>query len=164
MKKHLLKVVLPFMLLIFILGCSDNSTEPIDEHIVNPIVVKTSINYDEQLFNSSFPQNDILNKISEAYKNHYSEKIKINLIDNVVIIVESLGENEETFLDCFELTGCFDANSISLPTYVEKAKFNGEDAWIIQLSWGVESSDLGHYKCFAIGINSKDTLCYAQCK
>jgi hypothetical protein len=164
MKNYLLKLALPFLLLIIFIGCSANSTEPEDELTVKPIVVKISKNYDEQLFNSSFPQNDILKNMSEAYKNNYSENIKMKLVDYVALKVKSFGENEEVFLECFKLSGCKNVNSISLPTYVEKAKYNGEDSWIIQLSWGVESSDLGHYKCFAIGINSKDTLYYARCK
>ncbi|MBU2507786.1 MAG: hypothetical protein KJ799_13845 [Bacteroidetes bacterium] len=164
MKKYLSFVVLPFLLLTIIFSCSDNSTNPEDELTVKPIVLKTSTNYDEQLFNSLFPQNDILKTMSDAYKNKYSEKIKMQLIDYVVSKVKTLGENEAIFLECFNLSGCQNVNSISLPTYIEKAKYNDEDSWIIQLSWGLESSDLGHYKCFAFGINSKDTLYYTRCK
>jgi len=164
MKNHLFYIVSTFLLLAIIYGCNDNSTNPEDNISVKPTVQITSTNYDEQLFNSSFPKNDILNEISDAYKSSYSNDIKVKFIDYVTNRVESLGENKKIFLECFELSGCENENSISLPTYIEKAKFKGEDSWIIQLTWGFKSSDLGHYKCFAIGIESKDTLYFTRCK
>lgn len=164
MKKIIMFVALLFLLLVIIFSCSDNAIDPIDDISVKPTVKITSTDYDEQLFNSLFPKNDILIKISDAYRATYSHDIKVKLIDYVSQKVESLGENEDTFIECFKLSGCQEDNSISLPTYIEKANFNGLESWIIQLTWGVESSDLGHYKCFAIGINSKDTLYYSRCK
>ena len=164
MKKHLFSVVSTLLLFTIIYGCNDNSTNPEVNITVKPTVKITSTNYDEELFNSSFPQNDILNEISDAYKSSYSNDTKAKIIDYVTERVELLGENKYTFLECFELTGCNNENSISLPTYIEKAIFNGEDSWIIQLAWGFEPSDLGHYKCFAIGIESKDTLYFTRCR
>ena len=164
MKKKIMFVALSFLLLVIIFSCSDNATDPTNDISVKPTVKITSTDYDEQLFNNSFPENDILNEISDAYRSSYSNDIKIKLIDYVSQKVESLGENKNTFKECFELSGCKEGNSISLPTYIKKANYNGVDAWIIQLTWGVDSSDLGHYKCFAIGINSKDTLYYSRCK
>lgn len=164
MNKKVAIIIIPFLLFFSLISCSDSSTEPVSELTEKPIVIKTSTNYDEDLFNSTFPKNDVLRNVSEAYKNNYSEAIKIEMIEYVTLKLQALGENEVQFLECFGLTNCQNKNSISLPTYIEKAKFLDKDAYIIQLSWGVEPSDLGHYKCFAIGIVNQDTLYYSQCK
>lgn len=148
----------------FILNCNDNSTEPKNSITVKPVVKKSTVNYNEDSFKAVFPDMDLINNIGSAYKENYSEEIKNQLINYMRGQVTALGENEDTFVKCMDLTGCNNISSISLPTYAEKSKYNGEDVWIIQLVWGLKPMDLGHYKCFVIGINQRDTLNFIRCK
>jgi len=166
MKRLIVFLGLPILFLFFTLGCKDEVTEPGNgnELIVKPAVTKTLVNYGQETFRAAYPDTASLHKIGEAYKSNYSQEAKNQFIDYVHVQVGSLGENKEMFIKCMDLTGCKETASISLPTNVERAKYNGEDVWIIQLVWGMEPMDLGHYKCFAIGISKLDTLDFIRCK
>jgi len=163
MKNKIALITFSILFFFFIISCNDNSTEPKDEITIKPIVIKSSINYNKDSFRTSFPDLDLNKNIADAYKDKYSQEIKAQMIDYMKNQVKMLGENEDTFIKCMDLTGCKDINSISLPTYAEKAKYDGEDAWIIQLIWASRPENIGHYKCFAIGINQIDTLDFIRC-
>jgi hypothetical protein len=164
MKRIISLVVLSLIILFTFHGCDDKSIDTKSSLTATPLVRKTAINYNKESFGNSFPDGELLRKIADAYKNNYSQEIKIGLIEHIKAQVILLGENQETFNRCMNLTDCENINSISLPTNAEKAKYNGEDVWIIQLVWGMEPSDLGHYKCFAISVINYDTLDYKRCK
>jgi hypothetical protein len=170
--KQIFLIAYSVFLIFFIQNCKNKSTDPNDDVTVKPyanitvkpIVEKTSTDYTQELFRLSFPKMELLKEVGEAYKNNYSEAIKNELINYMKKQVDSLGESGEIFSDCMEVTGCKDIYSISLPCYAEKAKYEGNDVWIIQLVWGMMPLDLGHYKCFAISTNNKDTLDFKRCK
>ena len=164
MKKILLMISYIILFILSIQSCKDKSTDPYEDILVKPIVEKTSTDYTPELFRSSFPKMELLHEIGEAYKNSYSEAVKNQLINYMKSQANKLGENSEIFNECMEVTGCNNSNSISLPSYAEKAKYEGKDVWIIQLVWGMMPSDLGHYKCFAISTDDKDTLDFKRCK
>ncbi len=154
-----------------LLSCSENSTDPsgnseevVEEITAKPTVIITSTDYNSELFRISFPKMELLQEIGAAYQKNYSNALKNQLIKYMTDKVDTLGQSVEIFNACMEVTGCKISNSVSLPTYAERAKYDGEDAWIIQLVWGVSPFDLGHYKCFAISMNSKDTLYFKRCR
>jgi hypothetical protein len=164
MKRIISLIGLSLIILFTSSGCNDKSIDIKSNLTETPPVKKTAINYNKESFGNSFPDSEILHKIADAYKNNYSQEIKTELIEYMKAQVILLGENQETFNRCIDLTDCENINSISLPTNAEKAKYDGEDVWIIQLVWGMEPSDLGHYKCFAISAVNYDTLDYKRCR
>ncbi len=173
MKKTLLLIGYGvFSIILFFQSCKDKSADPNEDTTVQqdseitakPIVKKTSTDYTHKLFGASFPQKESLKEIGEAYKNNYSVALKNQLINYMKEQADSLGENGEIFNECMEMTGCKDIYFISLPSYAEKARYEGNDVWIIQLVWGLRPSDLSHYMCFAISTNNKDTLDFKRCR
>lgn len=161
--KKVITLNLLFLLSLGIIGCDDSSTDPIDNLSEKPVVKKTNTNYDRDSFRETFPDTAVLNRISGAYSDIYSGEIKTDLINYMKLEAKQLGEEQSVFTECMGLTGCSDTSLVSLPTYAEKAEYDGKEVWIIQLVWGNEPRDLNHYKCFAFGVDEMDTLDYYRC-
>ncbi|MGE5351289.1 MAG: hypothetical protein ACM3P0_04345 [Acidobacteriota bacterium] len=146
-------------------GCSDKSTEANDFIPVKPVVKVSNMNYSQDSFNDSFPDTVSLNNIATAYSgNNYSEEVKKALNDYMRRQVRILGEDTEKFDRIISLSGCSITGEYVLPTYAEKAKYKGQDAWIFQITYGLGNPSLGHFKCFVFGLERLDTLDYIACK
>ena len=72
--------------------------------------------------------------------------------------VSKLGEDLNTVENVLELTGCKLNNEFVLPTYAEKAKYDNQDVWLFQLTYGLGNSNFGRSKCFVFNSNNFDTL------
>jgi hypothetical protein len=155
--------VLLFMSLL-ILACNDKITQPSDEITAKPIVKKTSTNYTLQSFNSSFPDTASLNCICRAYSNNYSEEMRNNILDYMKEEVDKLGEDINTFDRILSVTGCKNNTGYILPTYAEKAQYENREAWVFQITYGLNNSNLGHSKCFVFDAATLDTLTFKQCR
>ncbi|MEJ2195464.1 MAG: hypothetical protein P8X73_11490 [Ignavibacteriaceae bacterium] len=147
-----------------ILACNEKSTEPSDEITAKPVVRKSSINYNQISFNSSFPDTISLNSISKAYSNNYSEELRIKILDYMRDEVIKLGEDINIFDSVLCITGC--KRSVSgvyiLPTYAERAQYENQDVWIFQVTYGLAVPNFGRFKCFAISVANLDTLALEQ--
>lgn len=145
-------------------GCKDNSTEPSRLATAEPVVKKTSVNYSPETLRNSFPDTVSLENISKAYTKDYSEELKTELFGNMQNEVAKLGEDSTIFDNILLRIGCKTANSYLLPTYAEKAKYEGQDVWIIQLTYGLDGPVFEHYKCFVVGIKDLNVLDSICCK
>ena len=67
-----------FLFLLVAYGCS---TEPEENITAKPVVKKTSVNYNQETFNTYFPDTISLQNISRAYSNNFSEESRKALID-----------------------------------------------------------------------------------
>jgi hypothetical protein len=146
-----------------ILACNDNITSS-DEITAKPVVIKTNVNYDLQSFNTAFPDTVSLNNISRAYSNNYTEELRNKILDYMKEEVSRLGENVNTFDRILSATGCRDNVGYILPTYAEKAQYENREAWVFQITYGLNFSDFGHSKCFVFDAATLDTLTYKQCR
>lgn len=169
-----------FIFFLSFLGCSKNSADsgqsspvtpnetllPNEALIpIKPVVKVTQNDYDKNSFMKSFPDTVSLNLIATAYSNnYYSENIKTLLNCYMQEQVKKLGQDVKIFEKIQTLSGCNVANEYILPTYAEKAKYNGKDVWIIQVAYGLSSPALAHFKCYAFGIEKLDMLDYFGCK
>ncbi|MCU7512332.1 MAG: hypothetical protein HF300_07230 [Ignavibacteria bacterium] len=146
-------------------GCSDSSTEANDSIPVKPVVKVSNMNYSQDSFNDFFPDTVSLKNIASAYSgNNYSEEVKKALNDYMRQQASILGEDSKTFDRIISLSGSSLTGEYVLPTYAERAKYNGQDAWIFQITYGLGSPTLGHFKCFVFGLEKLDTLHYVSCK
>lgn len=148
----------------FIISCNDNSTIPVYTLPAKPVVTKTSMNYNAESFRDSFPENISLQNISTAYKNNYSEAVINAINDYMKSEVISLNEDVNVFDNILLQTGCKNSEGYRLPTYAERAKFENQEVWIFQLTYGLGQPSFGHFKCFAFSVETLDTLCYVGCK
>jgi len=153
-----------FILFLFVVACNEKSTEPKDDITTKPVVKKSSVNYSEESFNISFPDTNSLNSISKTYSNNFSEEKRNKLIEYIKSEVAKLGEDVNIIDNILSCTGCKISGEYLLPTYAERAKYEGEEAWIFQLTYGLGEPNFGHYKCFAFSIASLDTLAFKQCR
>ena len=150
-----------FFYLLLAHGCS---TAPEENIPAKPVVKKTSVNYNQETFNTYFPDTISLQNISRAYSNNFSEELRKALIDYMKGEVIKLGEDVNIFDNILFQTGCKLNGEYLLPTYAEKAKFENQDAWIFQVTYGLGEPNFGHYKCFAFSIENLDTLAYKGCR
>jgi len=150
-----------FLFLLIAYGCS---TEPEENITAKPVVKKTSVNYNQETFSTYFPDTISLQNISRAYSNNFSEESRKALIDYMKGEVIKLGEDVNIFDNILSQTGCKLNGEYLLPTYAEKAKFENQDAWIFQVTYGLGGPNFEHYKCFAFSVENLDTLAYKGCK
>lgn len=151
------------LLLIPLSGCKDDKiTSP--QSNADVIVKLSGTDYNQNSFKTLFPDTASLKNINTAYSNNYSEERKTELLSNMKIKVKELGEDVTVIEKILARAGCNMSGVYILPTYAEKAKYNGKDAWLVQFTYGLSSPDFGHFKCFALSIPDLDTLDYVGCK
>ena len=159
MKSRIVLVGILLFLSFLILACNDKITEPSDEITAKPVVIKTSINYNQQSFNTLFPDTASLNNISRAYSNNYSEVLKNRILDYMKAEVTRLGEDVSVFDSILVLTGCKLSGEYVLPTYAEKAQFENQDAWVFQFTYDTGTPIFfGNMQCIVLSTADFDTL------
>lgn len=159
MKHNIYLISLLFITFFFLTACNDDT---ISESHYNPeVVVKVSnLNYDQPGFLNLFPEIESLNNISTAFTSDYSEERKNRLLINMQIKVANWGQDVAVMDNILTATGCNTVGEYILPTYAERAKYNGQDAWLIQFTYALDTLVFGRFKCFAFSIPDLDTLCY----
>jgi len=157
-------IVASTVVLCVISGCKDASTGPQTSLTTLPVVTKTSSDYTPESFERSFPQTEILTAMTKAYAHKCSDEVREALIDYMKKEAADLGEDVSGFDALLTLSGCRDSEGLVLPTYAERARFNGQEVWIIQVAWGYDAADFGHFKCRAFGLTLHDQLAYVGCR
>jgi hypothetical protein len=150
-------------LLILLCACEENKIT--DPQNIDEVVVKVSnTDYNLNSFRAHFPDSASLHNISTAYSNNYSEERKAGLISNMKSKVTALRQDVTIIEQILTKTGCNMPGKYILPTYAEKAKYEGKDAWLIQFTYGLGNPRFGHYMCFVFSIPNLDTLKYITCR
>lgn len=160
-------IVLNSFLILFLFYnfvCSEKSTEPTDDITAKPVVKKSSLDYNHEFFAASFPDTTSMNNISRAYSNNYSQELRNKLLVYMKGEIVKLGEDVNIFDSVLSRTGCKLTGEYLLPTYAERAKYENQEVWIFQVTYGLDEPNFGHYKCFAFGVVNLDTLAYKGCK
>jgi hypothetical protein len=147
--------------LLFVSGCTTEYEENIPP---NPVVKKTSGNYTNETFKTSFPDTISLHSISKTYRNNYTEDKRNKLLDYMRSKVSKLGEDSNIFENILSQTGCKLTGEYVLPTYAERAKYKNQEVWIFQITIGLGGPDFSHWKCFVLSLTNLDTLAYIGCR
>lgn len=74
--------------------------------------------------------------------------------------VITLGEYFSIFEEILYKTYCYEKGAFLIPTYAERAKYENNDVWIFQLTFGLDKPVFGRVRCFVFGIPNLDTLNY----
>ncbi len=166
MKASTISIGLVFLFLFLSNGCKkDESTNTGDNFATSDVVVKvTNTNYSQDSFNLLFPDIASLTMIRSAYSTNYSEERRATLVAAMKKKVSDLGEDTTIVETILTHAGCNSSGEYILPTYAEKAKYNGVNAWLIQFAYGLGNPGFGHYKCYALSLPSLDTLNYRDGK
>jgi hypothetical protein len=146
------------------ISCTENSTEPSDTLQVKPIVKKSEANYSSDNFGSIGSDSTYLKNLNEYYSENFSEDLRNRILDFMRRKVENIGENVAVFDSILSKTGCSKTGEFALPAYAEIAKFEGREAWIFQVTYGLGSPSFGHFKQFAFSVPELDTLYYFGCR
>ena len=150
-----------FLFLLFVPGCTTETDETIT---IKPVIKKTTTNYNQSTFYTSFPDSISLQNMSKAYSNNYPEDTRNKLLTYMRSEVSKLGEDLSIFENILSLTGCKLSGEYLLPTYAERAKYENQEVWILQIAYGLGEPSFGHYKCFAFSLSNLDTLAYEGCR
>lgn len=151
-------IFFPFLFILLCLLCSCNNDEDI---FIPEVIVKISYtNYDQTSFLNLFPHQESLNQISSAFTNNYSEERKNELLNNMKAKVAVLREDVGIIENILTIMGCNNVGAYVLPTYAERAKFNGQEAWLIQFTYALDTPVFGRVRCIAFSIPDIEELFY----
>jgi len=144
-------------LLFYSVGCNDLG--PIDDADDVEVTVKVSTtNYDKQSLHKLFPDTVSLHNIASAFSKNFTERRKTHLVDNMLARITALREDVSIMDKIVTRAGCKNPGEYVLPTYAERAAFNGRDAWLVQFTYGLGVPSFGRWKCLAYSIPDLDTL------
>ena len=156
------------VLLIFccVVGCKkETTTESKSSLDPVPRIAISDTNYSATDFSQGIPfSTSLLQSFSKSYSGKYSDELKGQLISYIQVKSSEIGANRQELDSCLQVTRQLRNGLVSLPMEAERAKYEGQDCWLFSFIWGVQSDDLGHYRCFAISTTSYDTLAFRTCK
>ena len=155
---------LAFLIFVLISGCKDNPTDPYENLPAKPVIKKTTNNYTAEKLRELFPDTASWNSMSRAYSNNYSEDIRNKINEYLKSEVGRMGENQNLFESILARTGCREEGNYILPVYAERARFENNEAWIVQFTYGLGQPEFGHYKYLAYSVPELDTLFYTSCR
>jgi hypothetical protein len=161
-----------FILAVFLFAsCSkESATETPSSTIVlpdlteYPKVTASTNNYSDTAIQLRVPDTTMLNKFIRAYKDKRIDSIKSLLYDALQYKVHELNLNRDEFSSSALATGQFTKGVVSLPYIAERAMYKNKAAWILEFTWGIDSCDIGHFRCFVMDAATADTLLYITCR
>lgn len=131
---------------------------------VLPVVRVTGNNYEQPDIQARVPDTVLFHSFIRAYNGLYSDDLKRQLILSMQSAVQSLGLSQQEFLASLKATGQTSAGVVSLPYLAERARYEGEESWIYEFTWGVSADDLEHRRCFVMDAANADTLLFLTCR
>ncbi len=148
-------------------GCQDkkesisNPEPPLE---VRATVIITEADYDSSYFRRSHLDTASFNMIVREFNREYSDLRKSQLIDGVLTDVASLGENPELMRTLLErFTSDVETERV-IPTYAERARYGGREAWLMEFTYSLGTGGFGHYLHYAFSIPELDTLYAVGCR
>ncbi len=153
------------IVLILIVGCKkDNSpTNIVEGSKPLPKVILSQTNYQEADIQAQVSDPTFLKQFREAYEGKYSDMLKAGMVMYMYSSAQLIGLDFNELKSCLDRTGQTQHGIISLPIVAERAKYNGINAWIFHFIWGVDTNDLGHFKCYVMSTETSDTLLFITC-
>ncbi len=148
--------VLTFLLFISV-RCNDLGPIDVADGVEVTVRVSTT-NYDHESLRKLFPDTVSLHNIASAFSKNYTEQRRTHLVDNMLARITALREDVSIMDKILTRAGCKNPGEYILPTYAERATFNGRDAWLVQFTYGLGVPSFGRYKCLAFSIPNLDTL------
>ncbi len=156
-----------FILLSFLfIGCqSDNPAASEQTQLPEiPHIIVTQSNYSEVDIQSRVPDTTFKNKCCSQFGNNFTAGSKKQVINVLLQKAHLLNQDTSIVSGCLNATGQLVDGVISIPYFVERAKYQSKECLIMEFAWGLNVKDLNHYKCFVIDISTNDTLLYITCK
>lgn len=158
------RIIVVTLLAIISANCEDTGTDPFKDLPVLPKVAVSRTNYLETDIRRRVPDSVLLPSFVAAYRGKYSTDLKERLFSYIAARAAALSLDAEELRHCIESTGQLRKDVIALPYLAERATYNSIESWIFELTWGFDSSDLGHYRCYVISATAHDTLLFITCK
>ena len=134
-------------------------TDPDAEILVLPAVLTTGNDYTADDLRQMVPDSALFGNFARAYGGRYSQTLKNELVEYIVSEAGRLKLNDRQLRSCLEASGQLQDSVTALPYRVESAKYESQRAWILEFTWGADST-LGHYRCFVLSAVRQYTLLY----
>ncbi len=144
-------------------GCKDSGTDPYTGLGALPEVRFSTRDYSEASIMEGRPDTTLLHLFSRTYSGRYSDELKAQLVPYMLQRAKQAGALEQEAQACLQATGQLEAGEQVLPYLAERAKFNSQDAWVFEFTYGFGGS-FGHFRCFVIDAHTQDTLFYESCR
>jgi hypothetical protein len=144
-------------------GCKDSGTEAYPGADVLPQVRFSQTNYSQAVIMVGRPDTVLLPLFTRTYGGRYSDGLKASLVHYILDRTRQAGFDEREVQACLQATGQLESGGESLPYLAERAKYDGQEAWVFEFTYGFDGS-FGHYRCFVIGAQTLDTLFYESCR
>ena len=143
-----------------LVGCDDLGVQ----EDADVIVTVSAKDYDATSFKQLFPETTSHKIIASAFSANYSDERRTNLSKRMLARIAVLGENPRFVDSILTRHGCRESGAFILPTYAERARFNGKDVWLVQFIYGLGVPSFSHYACYAYSIPDLEQLYYIGCR
>lgn len=161
-----MKYILIILLAVTIYGCQNDNPAASEQTQLPeiPFVIVTQSNYSETDIQSRVPDTTFKNKCCSQYGNNYTASSKKHVITVLMQKAQLLNQDTSIVSGCLNATGQLADGIISIPYFVERAKYQSKECLIMEFAWGLTVNDLNHYRCFVMEISTRDTLLFITCK
>jgi hypothetical protein len=127
-----------------------------------PEVTISGTDYTQATLPEAFPNNELSSRFTKYYGPVYTASLKESLAGLVSITIDGMGEDGAGFTACLNsIENIKDKNY--LPCAVKSAKYEGKEAWIIELNWGTSQNGLGNTAYCAVEKSSQKVLYWENC-
>ncbi len=144
-------------------GACNLVTDPDEDILSLPAILSTDNNYTANGLQQTIPDTTLLREFSQAYRGRFSPTLKNELVEYIIGEANRLKLNDRQLRSCLEATGQLADSVVSLPYRMEYAKFESQRVWIMEFTWGSDTT-WGHYRAYVLTSVKHDTLMFLTCR
>lgn len=110
----------------------------------------SSEDYDRAKIDQKFRDLPVHRQFARSYQCAEGKKVTAPLVDYLIGLAQSKKSDFKELRQCLKVVMPEKTRSVAIPCYVEKAKFDGTDAWIIVQNWGMPGEKMSHIRVWVI--------------
>ena len=134
--RQALTLILTLFLTLFLFNCGCNALPK-----PQPRFISTNNNYSEEGLSEKVKKLEEVKKFSSTYTTKESQGLRDKMENQLLGQLEKEKEKPDEIRDIFSSIHPSPTWPKALPSYIEKAKFENKDCWIIVENWGTSEDE-----------------------
>lgn len=115
-----------------------------------PELKSTVNNYTREQVDRKFQNLEVSSRFAQAYTAGEGPRVTKPLVDYLLKEARAKKEDPEELKKCLKIVMPEGTKSVAIPCYVEKAKFEDKDVWIVIQNWGMPGEKLAHTRTWVV--------------